>query len=61
MYKTNVKTDIYCANIYKHGYERNMTKLWCKIMPKVGVEHTKGNERSFFYLYPFEDLIQGSF
>jgi len=25
------------------------------------VEHTKGNERFYFYLYPFGDLTKGSF
>jgi len=30
-------------------------------VPKTGVEHTKGNEGSYFYLYPFGDLAQGSF
>jgi hypothetical protein len=61
MCKTNMKIDIYCVNIYKHGHERNMTKLWCKIVPKVGVEQTEGNERSYFYLYPFRALAQGNF
>jgi len=60
MCKTNVKTYIYCVNIYKHGHERNMTKLWCKIVPKVGVEQIEGNERSYFYLYLFKALAQGS-
>ncbi len=44
MCKTNMKTNFYCANIFKHGHERNMTKLQCKIVPKAGVEQTKGNE-----------------
>ncbi len=35
------------ANMKKH-----MTRLWCKIMPKTNVEHTEGNEWSYFYLYP---------
>jgi hypothetical protein len=30
-------------------------------MFKIGVEQTQGNEGSYFYLYPFEDLIQRSF
>ncbi len=61
MCKTNVKMNIYYVNICKHEYEKNMTRLWCKIVPKIGVEHTKGNEGSYFYLYPFGDLAQGSF
>jgi hypothetical protein len=40
---------------------RNMARLWCKIMPKTYVEHTEGNEGSYFYLYPFGDLAQRSF
>jgi len=30
-------------------------------MPKISVEHIEGNEGSYFYLYPFGDLTQGSF
>jgi hypothetical protein len=48
-----VKTNLYDANICKHEHEKNMTRLWCKIVPKIDVEHTKGNEGSYFYLYPF--------
>jgi len=44
------------ANMKKH-----MTRLWCMIMPKTNVEHTDGNEGSYFYLYPFGDLAQGNF
>jgi hypothetical protein len=54
-----VKTNIYYAKIYKHEHEKNMTRLWCKIMPKTNVEQIKGNEGS--YLYPFGDLAQGNF
>jgi len=59
MYKTNLKMDLYYLNICKH--EKNMTRLWCKIMPEISVEHIEGNEGSYFYLYPFGDLTQGSF
>jgi hypothetical protein len=38
MHKTNVKTNIYYVNIGKHEDENNMTRLWCKIMPKTCVE-----------------------
>jgi hypothetical protein len=48
-------------NICKHEHEKNMTKLWCKIMLKISVEHTERNEESYFYLYPFGDLTQGNF
>ncbi len=59
--KINVKVNIYCANICKHEHEKNMTRLWCKIVLKIGVEQIKGNEGSYFYLYPFGDLAPGSF
>ncbi len=62
MCKTNVKTNLYYVNICKHEYEKNMTRLWCiKIVPRTNVEHIGGNEGSYFYLYPFGDLAQGSF
>jgi len=60
MCKTNMKMDIYYANICKHEHENNMTRLWCKIVPKID-EQTKGNERSYSYLCPFGDLIQVGF
>jgi hypothetical protein len=53
-----MKINFYYANIYKHEHEKNMTKLWCKIVFKTCVEQTKRNERSYFYLYAFGDLIQ---
>jgi hypothetical protein len=61
MCKTSVETYISYANICKHEHENNKTRLWCKIMPKNGIEHTKGNKRSYFYLYSFGDLAQRSF
>ncbi len=61
MCNTNVKTYFYYANIYKREHEKNITRLWCKIMLKIGVEQTKGNEGSYFYLYPFGNPTQGSF
>ncbi len=39
----------------------NMTRLWCKIVPKTNVEQIEGNEGSFFYLYPFGNLTQKNF
>jgi len=56
-----MKMDIYYANICKHEHEKNMTRLWCNIMPKTGVNRLKEMKRFYFYLSPFEDLIQGSF
>jgi hypothetical protein len=52
---------IFVMLTYKHEHEKNMTRLWCKIVPKISVEQTGGNEGSYFYLYPFRDLTQGSF
>jgi hypothetical protein len=52
----NVKTYFYYVNICKHEHEMNMTRLWCKIVPKTNVEQTEGNERSYSYLYPFGDV-----
>jgi hypothetical protein len=57
----NIKMIIYYANVCKHKNEKNMTRLWCKIVLTIGVEYTEGNERSYFYVYAFEDLAQGSF
>jgi hypothetical protein len=48
-----MKMDLYYANICKHENEKNMTRLWCKIMPKIGVEQTEGNEGSYSDLCPF--------
>ncbi len=60
MCKTNMKMDLYYDNICKYELEKNMTRLWCKIVPKTSVEKTKRNEGLYFYLYPFGDLVQGS-
>ncbi len=57
----NVKTDLYYIKMHKHEHEKNLTRLWCKIMLNTGVEQTKKNERSYFYLYPFGGLVQKSF
>jgi hypothetical protein len=59
MCKTNVKMDLYYANMWKHEHEKNMTRLWCKIVPKTNVEQTKGNEGLYSYWYPFRNLAQG--
>jgi hypothetical protein len=60
MCMTNMKTDLYYVNVCKHENEKNFIRLWCKIMPKIDFERTKGNEGSYSYLYPFGDLAQGS-
>jgi hypothetical protein len=61
MCKTNMKMDLYYVNICKHEHEKNVTRLWCKIVPKINVEQIKRNEGFHFYLYPFKDLAQRSF
>jgi hypothetical protein len=61
MCKTNMKMDLYYANVCKHEHEKNMTRLWCKIVSQTNVEQTKENEGFHFYLYPFGDLVQRSF
>ncbi len=38
MSKTNLKMDLYFVNICKHEHEKDMIRLWCKIMLKIGVE-----------------------
>ncbi len=44
MCKTNVTMNFYYTDIYKREHEKNMTRLWCKIVPKIGVEQIEGNE-----------------
>jgi hypothetical protein len=51
----------YYANICKHEHEKNMTKLWCKIVLKINVEQIEGNEGLYSYLDPFVYLTQQSF
>jgi hypothetical protein len=61
MCKTNIQKNQYYVNICKHEHEKNMTRLWCKIMLQTNVEQTKGNEGYYFYLYPFGNLAQRNF
>jgi hypothetical protein len=49
--------DLYYVNICKHEHEKNITRLWCNIVPKTGLEHIEGNETTYSYLYPFGDLV----
>jgi hypothetical protein len=44
MCKINVETTFYYANICKHEHEKNMIRLWCKIVHKTNVKQIKGNE-----------------
>ncbi len=59
MCKINVKIYLYYVNIHKHEHEKDMTRLWCKIMLKISVELSERNEGFYVYLYPFGDLVQG--
>jgi hypothetical protein len=45
MCKTNVKMNFYYVNIHTHEHEKNMTRLWCNIVPKTNVEQTKKKKR----------------
>ncbi len=38
MCKTNMKLDLYFANICKHEHRKNMIRLCCKIVLKINVE-----------------------
>jgi len=51
MCKTNVKIYFYFANICKHEHEKNMTRLWCKIMFKIGFEQIEKNMKGFTFIY----------
>jgi hypothetical protein len=42
--------------LWKHG--KIKTWLWCKIVPKIGVEYIKGNMKNLPPCIPFSDLIQ---
>jgi hypothetical protein len=41
----------YQENVQKYKLEMKETKLWCKIILQIGVEHTKSNDENYFYLY----------
>ncbi len=45
---------------YENMNMKKMTRLWCKIVLKIRVEHIEGKDKFYFYLYPFGDLVQGS-
>jgi hypothetical protein len=48
----------YYDKIWKHKHKMNITKLRNKIVHWTCVEQTKGNGGSYFYIYPFGDLVQ---
>jgi len=52
MCKINMKANLYYGNICKREHEENMTRLRCKIMPKINVEHIERNEGSYSYFIP---------
>jgi hypothetical protein len=49
-----IQIKIYFNNIWKQ-------KLWHENIPKIVVEQTKSNGRSYAYLYPIGDLVQENF
>jgi hypothetical protein len=51
MCKTNVKINFCFANICKHEHEKNMTRLWCKVVLKTNVEQTEGNMKGHIFIY----------
>ncbi len=53
-----MEMDLYYVNICKHEHEKNMIRIWCKIMFKTSVEQIERNEGPYFYIYPFGNLIQ---
>jgi hypothetical protein len=55
-----MKNNYYYVKMCKREYEKKK-RLWCKIVLKISVKHTKGNEESYFNLYPFRVLAQRSF
>jgi hypothetical protein len=55
MCKTN-KMNVYYVNICKHEHEKNITRLWYKIIPKTKLNKLKKMKGFIFYLYPFGDL-----
>jgi hypothetical protein len=44
-----MKAYIYYGNICKHEHEENMARLWCKIVPKINVDHIEEKEGSYSY------------
>ncbi len=47
-----MKANLYYGNISKHEHEENMTRLWCKIVPKINVKHIEKNESFYSYFIP---------
>jgi hypothetical protein len=52
MCKTNVEINIYYVNIYKYEHEKNMTRLWCEVVPKTNVKYIKGIKGPTFIYIP---------
>jgi hypothetical protein len=52
MCKTNMKTNFYYANICECEHEKNMTKLWCKIVLKIRLNKLKKMKGpTFIYIH----------
>ncbi len=43
MCKIKIQKYIYYDKVKKHKHEKNITKLWCKIVLQINVEQIKGN------------------
>ncbi len=40
---------------------QNITRLWFKIMPYIGIEWIESNEGNYIYLYMLENLAKGKY
>jgi len=47
----NKRDFFYYIKICKHEHEKNMTRLWCKIMLKISVKKKKLNEKGRTSIY----------
>jgi hypothetical protein len=50
--QTKMQTNFYCDKTWKCKHKKNKTKLWNMIVPRIRVEHTKGNG-SLTFIYTF--------
>jgi hypothetical protein len=53
MCKTNMKMNLYYVNICKREHKKTMTRLWCKVVPKINVEQIermKGSTSIYTFL-----------
>jgi hypothetical protein len=50
-----MKMDIYYANIFKREHEKNMTRLWCKIMLRLVLNKQK-EMKGFTFIYTLLEI-----